>query len=101
MEYNLVTGMIGFDPVRWENDRFRCFWSLGSGWGTFTCDRASAHIEVLSGSLTLNEVRLPFLRGQTATCRQEGSTIAGSWGQGSLTFSQPVTISAREALTIG
>jgi len=100
MEYNLVTGMIGFDPVRWENDRFQCFWSLGSGWGTFACDRVSAQVEVLSGSLTLSEVRLPFLAGQTVTCQGNDHAIAGIWGQGRMAWPDPVTIAAGETLSI-
>lgn len=32
-EFDMVRGMIGFDPVRMDGDTFRCFWSLDSGWG--------------------------------------------------------------------
>lgn len=60
-EYNLVTGLFGFDPVRWVDGRFKCFWSLGTGWDTLEATDRSARIAVLAGSLTVSRLHLPFL----------------------------------------
>jgi len=32
-EYNMVEGMIGFNPIEIKNGEFTCFWSLEPAWG--------------------------------------------------------------------
>lgn len=58
-EFDLVQGMIGFDPVRSEDGRFRTFWSLGSGWGTFELTEDQAELTLLGGQLALRALKLP------------------------------------------
>ena len=56
MEYDLPHGYIGFSPI--EKGKFRCFWSLGTGWGSFIREDGCSKILVQSGYLKLNRIRL-------------------------------------------
>jgi len=62
--FDMVTGELGFDPVGAAGGRFRCFWSLDSGWGEFESDPAGAELRLLYGRLELAALDLPFLTGQ-------------------------------------
>jgi len=61
-EFNLVKGQIGFNPPCLENGEFRCFWSLGTGWGTFEMKPDRVVIRVQHGKLELKTLRLAFLK---------------------------------------
>jgi len=63
-QFNLVTKHIGFNPPRLENGKFRCFWSLGTGWGTFDMKLDSIMIRVQYGKLEIKTLGLPFLKGR-------------------------------------
>jgi len=63
-EFNLVTGHMGFNPPRTENGKFRCFWSLGTGWGTFEMKPDRVGIRVQYGKLGVKTLKLPFLKGR-------------------------------------
>ncbi len=65
--FDMVAKTVGFDPVQAEGDRFRCFWSLDSGWGLFEMKPGQAKVQVLYGSLEVNALDLPFLRGHGIT----------------------------------
>lgn len=60
-EFDLVEEYVGFNPRINENDRFRCFWSLGSGWGVFESDKSQVLIQVKYGELKVRRLKLPFL----------------------------------------
>src|SRR5690606_14173091 len=60
-EFDLVNGHIGFDPVWTADGPFRCFWSLGSGWGVFETDRKRSRLTVLAGHLDVKTLSLPYL----------------------------------------
>ncbi|MFB3879610.1 MAG: GH116 family glycosyl-hydrolase [Armatimonadota bacterium] len=82
--FDMTRGMIGFDPSgrgvrepggsfagftkpapnRRSQSQFRCFWSLGSGWGMLEVRRDSVTVRVLGGSLKLRSLELPLLRGR-------------------------------------
>lgn len=59
-EYNMVEGMIGFNPVQMADDKFRVFWSLDMGWGIFEMNPGQIHLQVLSGKLDLKVLKLPL-----------------------------------------
>jgi non-lysosomal glucosylceramidase len=63
-EYDLAHGMIGFNPVQMNEGRFRCFWSLDSGWGEVEITPAAVEVRLLGGHLDVQTLRLPFLTGQ-------------------------------------
>jgi len=61
-EFDLVTGLVGFNPRKTENGKFRCFWSLGSGWGIFEIKPDLVTIRVQCGNLKVKTLNLPFLK---------------------------------------
>jgi non-lysosomal glucosylceramidase len=62
-EFDMVKGCVAFNPPRTVNGRFRCFWSLGEGWGTFEMRPGRATITVECGRLRVSALKLPFLKG--------------------------------------
>ena len=60
-EYDMVHGMIGFNPIL-SNNKFKCFWSLDSGWGIFTVKPDKIEIKVLSGEINIKILKLPFIK---------------------------------------
>ncbi len=61
--FDLARGHIGFDPV--VGGEFRCIWSVGSGWGSFSTKPGETVIHVTEGTLTLKTLELPFLKTVT------------------------------------
>lgn len=57
-EYDLVEGMIGFNPVQRGGETFRTFWSLDSGWGIFERTPDKVKLQVLGGKLSLKVLKL-------------------------------------------
>ncbi|MEZ4861675.1 MAG: GH116 family glycosyl-hydrolase [Caldilineaceae bacterium] len=101
-EFDMVHQMIGFNPVRTEEGHFRCFWSLDAGWGEFVMTPAGCEVRVLYGALSLQQLKLPFLAAQTGvTVTKAGSTVPFARQQGVITFDQPTTIAAGEAVHVG
>ncbi len=108
--FDLTRGMIGFAP-RLEMDEFRTFWSVGTGWGTFSQRRSDAGLEAVlrleHGSLALRELTLgapgdPGLYRQVEA-RVNGvplpATLAGD-GAVAVTFGQGVDLRAGDELSI-
>jgi len=56
-EYDMVKGMIGFNPII-NQDNFRCFWSLDSGWGTFEVCKDVVKLNILNGYLKIKTFKL-------------------------------------------
>ena len=84
-EFNMVTGMVGFDPKAAPAGEFRCFWSLACGWGEVAIQSGQLEIRVLSGHLELSILGLPLKMGERAVAitladtgldfEQNGNTI--------------------------
>lgn len=62
--FDLPHHCIGFDP-KTDSD-FQCFFSLGSGWGTFWKKTNSCGVKLHYGDLELSEIRLPFAKNPTS-----------------------------------
>ncbi|SFA74031.1 Uncharacterized protein, contains GBA2_N and DUF608 domains [Cohnella sp. OV330] len=92
-EFDLVQGLIGFHPVRSEDGRFRTFWSLGSGWGTFELTENHAELKLLGGQLALRTLRLPqhALRKIGAVRLGERATDCAV-GEDAIRFAAPCTV---------
>jgi len=60
-EFNLVEGLVGFNPIKAKNGKFRCFWSLDSGWGMVEMKPEEVTLQVLYGTLKIKALNLPFL----------------------------------------
>jgi non-lysosomal glucosylceramidase len=100
-EFDMVAGMIGFNPVRIDGDAFRCFWSLDSGWGVFEVEPARVAIRVEYGRLDLKTVRLPFLQGNNlkAVCVDRQPLDYARDGA-DVTLGQPVRVRAGSSLVV-
>ncbi len=60
-EFDMVNGTLGFNPADAKSDKFKCFWSLDSGWGVFESEPGSVKIKVIYGKITLNKIKVPFI----------------------------------------
>ncbi|MEM2756080.1 MAG: GH116 family glycosyl-hydrolase [Candidatus Bathyarchaeia archaeon] len=75
-EYDSVRGYIAFNPRINENGRFRCFWSLGCGWGIFELNTSQVLIQVKYGQLKLRVLKFPFLKGcKIKSVLVDGTTV--------------------------
>ena len=70
LRYDLTRKMIGFSPAVTTRP-FRCFWSLGTAWGTieFTADRAT--LEIAGGEIRLATVELDGVAHQVEPKRHQ------------------------------
>ena len=66
-EYDMVHGMVGFDPLRTPEEGYRTVWSLDSGWGTFAMAPDRLTLALLAGALTLSTLRVPSSRANRVT----------------------------------
>ena len=66
-EYDMVHGMVGFDPLQAPEEGYRTVWSLDSGWGTFAMAPGRLTLAVLAGELTLSMLRIPSSRADRVT----------------------------------
>jgi len=100
-EFNLVTGHIGFNPALLENGKFRCFWSLGTGWGTFEMKPELVEISVRYGSLKVKTLKLPFLEGRKIKSVSIGEdALEFQYHNEEIKLSKPVLIKKGEDLII-
>lgn len=63
-EYDMVNGIIGFNPIRNEKEEFECFWSLDSGWGSFESNEYKLLLSVKYGHLKLNRFVSDILKNK-------------------------------------
>ena len=104
--YSAPDQTIGFDP-RVNADGFNCFWSVGSGWGTYrqglARTKASASISPIKGQLTLRRIELPSVlrHAQKVTAKLGNRPIAiGDLDAEKILFARPVTTRSGAALTL-
>lgn len=90
MKFDMTRGLIGFSPIINQNN-FKCFWSLGTGWGSVKIDADSTTLSLSEGSIRLNEFTCP---GITAGARVyvDGRQMDAVCEDGRATFSSPVTV---------
>lgn len=60
-KFDLPRGIIGFDP-KVNKDNFRSIWCLGTGWGRVEVSKKETAVTLLSGSLKIKELHLPYLK---------------------------------------
>ena len=102
--YDAPKSAIGFAPAT-DGDEFRCFFSTGSGWGTFTQDRQAAELRLEQGSLRLAHINLtisPSLATGVITINDDPVTGDTSTDGPKVTITfKPVTMIAGDVLRIG
>lgn len=99
--FDMIRGMVGFDPLIAEAEHFQCFWSLDSGWGTFSVTPEQVALDVLYGALELSVLALPFLSPQeNVEVTYAGQTTRYTWSDGSLSFALPLILSPQHNVSI-
>lgn len=59
--FDLPKGKIGFNP-KIKKDKFKCIWSLGTGWGNVEITEAVTRINIIAGGLKLKSLALPYMK---------------------------------------
>ncbi len=100
-KFDMVKGMVGFNPVHMPGGNFRCFWSLDSGWGIFKATAEKITLSVLYGKLSIGTLSLPFIKGRKAASLSLAGAPAAFRQDGTdITFDTPVAIEAGSSLVI-
>lgn len=101
MEFDMVKGHLGFAPVWWEDGKFRCMWSLDSGWGQVEFTSKNASIKLLGGQIKLNSLKLHGEKDmQPQSVNAAGVSVPFQYMQGVLSFPQGVELKAGESLQV-
>jgi hypothetical protein len=95
--YNGPAGIIGFDP-RISPEDFKAAFTAAQGWGSYQQQQAPgkpwlARLSVARGSLSLREIRLPWLK-TGAAARLGENQVTATAGNGRLAFDPPLTLNA-------
>jgi uncharacterized protein (DUF608 family) len=99
--FDMGRRMVGFEPIRLQDGRFRCFWSLDCGWGVFTREKNETTIQVLYGTLPLSLLRLPYLAGgSVAAVMLDGNAAVYCLENGDLCFTPSIVVSAGSTLRV-
>ncbi len=100
-QFDMVRGQVGFNPLRPKRGRFRCFWSLDSGWGEFEMKPGSAEVRLLQGCLRLNVLSLPFAaKKKIRTVTVGKKRVPFEQDGGDIRFKRPVQIEEGGALRV-
>ncbi|SDC64762.1 Uncharacterized protein, contains GBA2_N and DUF608 domains [Paenibacillus sp. UNCCL117] len=100
-QFDLVENVIGFRPARYEHGRFRTFWSLGSGWGTFEVTQTGARLQLLGGSLQLSKLSLPQdLLGKINSVRTAGRELSFRIQDGAIHLAETALLADGQSLWI-
>ncbi|MEM1990787.1 MAG: GH116 family glycosyl-hydrolase [Candidatus Bathyarchaeia archaeon] len=100
-KFDMVRGCIEFNPPRIIDGIFRCFWSTGTGWGTFEIKVKEISIVVKYGSLKIKTLNLPFLRDkEVREVNVSGKKIRCEKVEGELRFTDPVVLRKGDYLMI-
>ncbi len=108
--YSAHDRFIAFAP-KVDADDFKCFYSTGSGWGTYsqkiTGDSLSAKIGVDWGEIDIQQIRLALPRGMKAAiatpsgaAKGFGATVRTEGSVAYVAFTEPVKIDVGKALEV-
>lgn len=82
--FDLPHRKIGFNPVE-KKDYFRSIWSVDGAWGNVVIDKNTFKCNIISGSLALRCMELPFMKTITEV-RIDGKKTAFTFKGGLLCF---------------
>jgi len=102
--YSAPLGRLAFAP-RLNASDFRCFFTTGSGWGTYRQaigrPEATASVELTRGTLTLKELGVEGFGGSVSTATVNGRPVtARSQSAGAIQFDPPVALNAGDTLNV-
>jgi len=93
LEFDMVLGTIGFNPIINTVGNFKCFWSLDPAWGIFELKPSIAEISVIYGELTITHIKFPFIKGKSViSVEMEEKPIEYALNNGCIDFPLPVKL---------
>ncbi len=99
-EFDATKGMIGFSPAGKESS-FSSFWSLDSAWGTVKFSGRAIALDVLYGSLKLEEFRSARLEeAELKSVKAGGKTLSFEAEGGAVRLLKPAIVKAGGKLEI-
>jgi non-lysosomal glucosylceramidase len=106
-QYDAASGQIAFAPVI-NADHFSCFFSTGSGWGSFTQQLTDQHlsvsIHIQHGTLRLNQVHLSALNSLSCSAslndKPLNAHVEHIGAKSIVVFDEPVECSEGQILKI-
>ncbi len=101
-KFDMTKGRVEFNPPIMANGVFKCFWSIGTGWGAFEAKTDRIIIMVHYGKLGIKNLSLPFLKGRgiKAVISAEREAKFKWLKDGELIFYEPLILSRGQRLTI-
>lgn len=99
-EFDTANRSIGFNP-RIRRERFRCFWSLNKGWGSFAYDDGQLSLQVAKGELALQTFSSDLLADREVMQVSVGNVEIAYRRQGNgLTFADAVILNEAAGLIV-
>jgi uncharacterized protein (DUF608 family) len=98
-KYNLVDGMIGFNPIV-QDQVFKSFWALGDGWGVFEMNPKQVELKILHGYLKLRKIELGFLGNEKLSIQTGSIDINFEKSDGLIKFETQIEITPKNSLII-
>jgi uncharacterized protein (DUF608 family) len=96
--FDMVEKAIGFRPLIHE-ETFRCFWSIGSGWGTILREKGRVSLSVLHGKLSLKRFAYETPKGlRIQSARRNSEDLSIQVVDGSVVFDREVELSEGDVL---
>lgn len=100
-QFDMARQSMGFHPTHIPAGGFRCFWSLGTAWGTIEIRSDRAALRVLYGQLAIRSLGLPLADGGEKVTATLGRTrLIGQNTEKQIDFGNAVIIPAGKALRI-
>lgn len=100
-EFDMVRGMIGFNPILFDDKIHRTIWSLDPAWGTFMMDPDKVEIEVKAGMLKLQSLKLPEkVCGSIVNIKHSGRPVEFIVSGQTISFIDAVVITEGKALVV-
>lgn len=99
-QFDMVNGVIGFEPIRYVDGVFTCFWSLDKGWGAIQLTEDSLELNVLYGVLDLRRLIVPSHMDTAISVSINSDPLEFSIDDTSINFKAPITIKAEDQLSV-
>lgn len=101
-QFDMTRAAVSFRPVSTQNGTFRCFWSLGSGWGQFHMTSEGCALQVLHGRLPLHRFGLPYADEQPVSgVSLDGMPVAFERIEGGFRLKDQIQLQAGQTLQVG
>jgi non-lysosomal glucosylceramidase len=98
--YNGPAGVLGFDP-KLAPENFKAPFTAAAGWGSFEQktlpgESWTARVKLAHGSITLNEIQLPWL-AKGAVARLGGNEIKAAFENGKMRLQSSLTLTSESS----